>query len=761
MAKSAKSNSDNVRNNPKHKSATAPAMAPASSAFKNPELVNVDTALTVLSQVNLLAESNSLAADIGGSLAKLIYLQPQPSSESALPRRPLTIHRVDGSVATALSVHVPVLSGTLHFFAFETRNVHQLLRFIRDHWAQHSNPSHRHIRATGGGAFKYLKTFQDEIDVTLSTLDEMQCTVAGLNFLLTSVENEVYIYQPKPAPTNQVSQKLSITVPNLKSHSSFIKTNPNPFPYLLVNIGSGVSIVKVTDHDKYERISGSSLGGGTFWGLARLLLNCQTFDDIISLTNSGDNANVDMLVGDIYGGSYPSLGLDASVIAASFGKATMRNTHAPHAKQHETSSSDSDAKTAGKGAPSTWSRMKHRLQRAVYGSSSLWLSFLSSLPIFHALLKLFGVHDHKLEDDIRNNNHDTSSSSPNSPSSSSSSPNSPKLISTANGDHQFKPEDVALSLLRMVSYNIGQIAYLNARVHGLDTIYFGGNFIRNHPYTIADISFAVDFWSAGSMKALFLRHDGYLGAIGAFIGASSAAPTKIIEQNKHDVMKAEQKKAEMKRESITEPDAEHNSGDATKEKCTTPNGKSAHAVESAADRGLDGNAASGNETVEGDDEKGDTNGVEPVVNGHADTAVEGESSQPDSAQQEQEEQQRDEQRQLQQQKQQQEQEELQQQLKQQVQQSQNRHSKSSKRRRRTARIKSNLGTVDDDVRHGDVSPNGIGGDVSPGGATPNGDGPDKEGESEWITVPIRRRGKSASARNSVESTDGSDSKPES
>ena len=36
------------------------------------------------------------------------------------------------------------------------------------------------------------------------------------------------------------------------------------------------------------------------------------------------------------------------------------------------------------------------------------------------------------------------------------------------------------------------------------------------------------------MKALFLRHDGYLGAIGAFIGASSATPTKIIEEDKKE-----------------------------------------------------------------------------------------------------------------------------------------------------------------------------------------------------------------------------------
>lgn len=147
--------------------------------------------------------------------------------------------------------------------------------------------------------------------------------------------------------------------------------------------------------------------------------------------------------------------------------------------------------------------MRQRFARAVTGTSDLWLSFLSAVPVVGALLRACGL---------------------------TSAVDAPEPVATSDGE-QFRPEDVALSLLRMVSYNIGQIAYLNARVHGLDRIYFGGNFIRDHPYTIADISYSVDFWSAGKMKALFLRHDGYLGAIGAFIGASSAMPSKIIDEH--------------------------------------------------------------------------------------------------------------------------------------------------------------------------------------------------------------------------------------
>lgn len=66
------------------------------------------------------------------------------------------------------------------------------------------------------------------------------------------------------------------------------------FPYLLVNIGSGVSIIRVDGpgEDEYCRVSGSSVGGGTFWGLCRLLTGRRDFDEMLELSMQGNNANV-------------------------------------------------------------------------------------------------------------------------------------------------------------------------------------------------------------------------------------------------------------------------------------------------------------------------------------------------------------------------------------------------------------------------------------------------------------------------------------
>lgn len=81
---------------------------------------------------------------------------------------------------------------------------------------------------------------------------------------------------------------------------------------------------------------------------------------------------------------------------------------------------------------------------------------------------------------------------------------------------------------------------MNAEKHNLERIYFSGGFIRGafcltllqalppthisssparagHAATISTLSYAIRFWSKGSKRALFLRHEGYIGAIGAWL----------------------------------------------------------------------------------------------------------------------------------------------------------------------------------------------------------------------------------------------------
>lgn len=123
----------------------------------------------------------------------------------------------------------------------------------------------------------------------------------------------------------------------------FAETRPEVYPYLLVNIGSGVSMIKVSGPRQFERIGGTHLGGGTFWGIMSLLTGARSFDEMLAMADRGDNSGVDMLVGDIYGMDYSKIGLKSTAIASTFGKVfRMKNAAEKHAEDGEGLYTESD-----------------------------------------------------------------------------------------------------------------------------------------------------------------------------------------------------------------------------------------------------------------------------------------------------------------------------------------------------------------------------------------------------------------------------------
>lgn len=175
--------------------------------------------------------------------------------------------------------------------------------------------------ATGGGAYKYYDRLKEELNVNILREEEMECLIIGtswnlhkhrayyltspkgLDFFITEIPNEVFTYSDTDAEPLQ-----------------YAEARPDVYPYLLVNIGSGVSMIKVSGPRQFERVGGTHLGGGTFWGIMSLLTGSRTFDDMLAMADRGDNSAVDMLVGDIYGMDYTKIGLKSTAIASTFGK---------------------------------------------------------------------------------------------------------------------------------------------------------------------------------------------------------------------------------------------------------------------------------------------------------------------------------------------------------------------------------------------------------------------------------------------------------
>lgn len=411
--------------------------------------------------------------DVGGTLTKIVYFER--SSRSAVNRKDKDdslpklkrncsidhmntpdhiaaldeMHKYMGetkafaSVDDSLNFYSSLLGGRMHFMSFETRRMDSVIEALSTRGVTQNI---RTIGCTGGGAHKYAQAISDYLDITVEETDELECLIRGMHFAIMNIPGECYTYRSFGNADGMIAEKLEwvrdvkevvrkISIPAYPNSQDLRNAKlelPSQFPYLIVNIGSGVSILKVSSTDKYERVSGTSLGGGTYWGLCRLFTRCSSFEEAMDLAETGDSKQIDMLVRDIYGGSYSNMNLDGDMVASSFGKLVMM-----------------DDPRAG-----------------------------------------------------------------------------------------LKEEDLALALLMMITNNIGQVAYLNAKLHGCKSIFFVGSFLRHNAVSCRRLAFAINFWSKSTMDALFLEHDGYFGAIGTFLqSAFGSEIDKILQMSRNDTSK--------------------------------------------------------------------------------------------------------------------------------------------------------------------------------------------------------------------------------
>jgi len=161
------------------------------------------------------------------------------------------------------------------------------------------------IHCSGGGALKFKALFKESLNVTLEPVTELQAVVDGLLFI------NVYGNQ---------SRSLFTVAEDGKPNSL---PWPEPlYPFILVNIGSGVSILRVdsaTEND-FVRVGGTACGGSTFLGLARALTSATTFAEALALAETGDAKKCDLLVEDIYGEDCSEIGLRGGMTASNFGR---------------------------------------------------------------------------------------------------------------------------------------------------------------------------------------------------------------------------------------------------------------------------------------------------------------------------------------------------------------------------------------------------------------------------------------------------------
>lgn len=244
------------------------------------------------------------------------------------------------------------------------------------------------------------EVIRSALDVKLRHVEAFTGLVNGTSFLLANIEAESFTYSFDESQTYEFQ--------TLNSESMY--------PYLLINIRTGVSVVLVEGPGVFNRLGGSSIGGASFLGLSELITGVSDIEEMMERALKGNPEEFDIFIRDIYGDRASNFNMDPHLLAASFGRVTRAQT----------------------------------IRRA-----------------------------EELDDQSKNN--------------------------------------AILSLLRMVLYNVSQLAYMLSETSNVKRVFFNGFLVRNRPIVMKTLSFACNYWSGGKLKAYFLRHENYTTGLGAFL----------------------------------------------------------------------------------------------------------------------------------------------------------------------------------------------------------------------------------------------------
>jgi len=203
-----------------------------------------------------------LALDIGGTLAKAAFYIPKPHLESL---------SADGKLEALTESSIPQLANGDKIFlkSFKSNKIEELIHYVKEHdlleGVGDTVPDRIVVHATGGGAFKYNAQFEQEFGecLLMKKYDEMQSLVEGMHFVLNYAKEPSYTFREgegrkpyKHVPPMQEKDETSGNQIESTQFSDSISTGGPLFHNsdkckLLVSIGSGVSMIKVSQNGTF------------------------------------------------------------------------------------------------------------------------------------------------------------------------------------------------------------------------------------------------------------------------------------------------------------------------------------------------------------------------------------------------------------------------------------------------------------------------------------------------------------------------------
>ncbi|GJN00620.1 hypothetical protein PR202_ga17816 [Eleusine coracana subsp. coracana] len=349
-----------------------------------------------------------------------------------------------------------------------------------------------HSQATGGGAYNFSDKFQEELDVYLDKLYEFDSIVSGANFLLENVPGATFTYMNGKMSTTDVSPT-------------------NLVPYLIINIGSGVSMIKNGDNSVLDLVVKDICGEfvsqqiaflvATLLGLRRVVFagsficgHKSTMENIFYSIDAwytkpslddclaplhGTSAN-EKMDSDIFPYLFVNIGTSVSMMEVS-GKGSFKTITGSHL-----------------GGGTILGLAKLLTDCSSYEEFLEQSQKGNNLSIDLTIKDTFGESCHKCG----------------IPASF--------VVGSFGRVHsnelsEYKIEDISASLMNCFIHNIGQIVYLMTKILGLKRIFFHGAFVCGHEKVMDEISHFLEQRLKGEIQVTFIRREGFLGPLGTFL----------------------------------------------------------------------------------------------------------------------------------------------------------------------------------------------------------------------------------------------------
>jgi len=216
---------------------------------------------------------------------------------------------LDGLSPTHL--YLPSSDSTVYFFKY----VNDDLPSFRSHpiYARIAKQEKVRLRGTGSLLERMAATLASEFNVEVQSLSTTDLVLSALDCVMKERPEAFFTYRKVHWPL----------LPNGRAYKEpklAINTQKSMYPYILANLRSGLSVYRVDSLTSACRVSGSSMGGATFASVMKLGTSYSTVCQALDGAKGGDNSEVDITVGDIYGCDSTSIGLKKDLIASSCGK---------------------------------------------------------------------------------------------------------------------------------------------------------------------------------------------------------------------------------------------------------------------------------------------------------------------------------------------------------------------------------------------------------------------------------------------------------